>query len=116
MTKPVGPYTPIMRAGDLLLSSGQIGIADGAIVDGGFEAQARQALDNLQSLIEGEGASLDDVVKTVVFLTDMAEYATMNDIYLEYFSNTRPARSAVAVAALPLGALFEIEATVYKPQ
>jgi 2-iminobutanoate/2-iminopropanoate deaminase len=104
-----------MRAGDLLITSGQVGIADGAIVEGGLPAQARQALDNLKALVEGEGASLNDVVKTVVFLTSMDDYATMNDIYLEYFDEHRPARSAVAVAALPLGAVIEVEAVAYKP-
>ncbi len=110
MTKPVGPYTPVVRAGEWLICSGQIGIVDGVVVDGGLEAQARQALDNLASLLHGEGASLSDVVKTTVFLTDMADYTPMNAIYLAAFGDHRPARSAVAVAGLPLGALVEIEA------
>ena len=113
MSKPVGPYTPIVRAGDWLVSSGQIGIADGAIVDGGFGAQFRQALANLQGLFEGEGSSLSAITKTTVFLTDMADYAEMNEIYLEVFGDHRPARSAVAVAQLPLGAIVEIEATAH---
>lgn len=110
MTKPVGPYTPVVRTGDWLVCSGQIGIVDGAVVDGGLEAQTRQALANLASLLTGEGASLSDVVKTTVFLTDMADYATMNELYIAAFGDHRPARSAVAVAGLPLGALVEIEA------
>jgi 2-iminobutanoate/2-iminopropanoate deaminase len=110
MSRPVGPYTPIVRAGGWLVSSGQIGIVDGALVDGGFEAQFRQALANLRALFEGEGSSLASIAKTTVFLSDMGDYAEMNRIYLEAFGDHRPARSAVAVAALPLGALVEIEA------
>lgn len=110
MSKPVGPYTPIVRAGDWLVVSGQVGIADGALVEGGVEAQLRQALDNLRGLLEGEGASLSSVTKTTVFLTDMADYPAMNQVYTTAFGDHRPARSAVAVAALPLGALVEVEA------
>lgn len=110
MSKPVGPYTPVVRAGDhLLIVSGQVGIADGALADG-LEAQLRQALANLGSLLAGEGASLADVVKTTVFLTSMDDYAEMNRVYTEVFGDHRPARSAVAVAALPLAALIEVEA------
>lgn len=112
MSTPVGPYTPIVRAGDWLVSSGQIGIVDGSLVDG-LEGQLRQALTNLAGLLEGEGASLADVTKTTVFLTSMDDYAEMNEIYVEVFGDHRPARSAVAVAALPLGALIEIEASAY---
>lgn len=112
MSTPVGPYTPIVRAGDWLISSGQIGIADGALAEG-LEGQLRQALANLAGLLEGEGATLSDVTKTTVFLTSMDDYAEMNAIYTELFGDHRPARSAVAVAALPLGALIEIEASAY---
>jgi len=110
MSTPVGPYTPIVRGGDLLFSSGQIGIADGAIVDGGIEAQLRQVFVNLRGVLSSANASLADVVKTTVFLVDMDDYATMNTIYMEEFGDHRPARSAVAVAKLPLGAQIEIEA------
>lgn len=113
MSKPVGPYTPIVKAGPWLVSSGQIGISDGAIVGGGVGAQFRQAMANLKGLFEGEGSSLNDITKTTVFLTDMAHYAEMNEIYVELFGDHRPARSAVAVAQLPLGALVEIEASAY---
>ncbi len=113
MSKPVGPYTPIVRAGPWLVSSGQVGIADGALAEGGFEPQFRQALANLQALFEGEGSSLSAITKAVVFLTDMDDYAEMNRIYLEVFGDHRPARSAVAVAQLPIGALVEIEAWAY---
>ncbi len=112
MSKPVGPYTPIVRVPGWLITSGQIGIADGALVDG-LEAQLRQALANLAELLESEGAGLSSVTKTTVFLTDMNDYAEMNRIYTEVFGDHRPARSAVAVAALPLGALVEVEASAF---
>lgn len=113
MTKPVGPYTPIVRAGGWLICSGQVGIADGAIVEGGLEAELRQALSNMAGLLEGEGASMNDVVKTTVFLTDMADYAEMNAVYIDAFGDHRPARSAVAVRELPIGARIEVEASAY---
>ena len=103
---------PIVKAGQWLVSSGQIGIVDGVLAEG-FEGQFRQALANLTALLEGQGSSLDAVTKTTVFLTSMNDYAEMNDIYLSVFGDHRPARSAVAVAALPLGALIEIEATAF---
>ncbi len=110
MSKPVGPYTPIVRGGDLLFTAGQVGISDGAIVEGGLEAELRQVFVNLRSVLSGAGASLADVVKTTVFLADMGDYAVMNEIYMEEFGDHRPARSAVAVKELPLGASIEIEA------
>jgi 2-iminobutanoate/2-iminopropanoate deaminase len=110
MSTPVGPYTPIVRAGEWLVVSGQVGIVDGRLVDGGVDAQLRQALDNLRGLLEQEGASLSSVVKTTVFMTDMGDYPTMNEVYVAAFGDHRPARSAVAVAALPLGAAIEVEA------
>ncbi len=110
MSKPVGPYTPIVRGGDVLYTSGQIGIAAGAIVEGGLEAELRRAFVNLREVLSSANASLSDVVKTTVFLADIADYAEMNTIYMQEFGDHRPARSAVAVAALPLGARVEIEA------
>lgn len=110
MTKPLGPYTPVLRSGDLLFVSGQVGLSDGALVDGGVTAQAEQALSNLAGLLAGEGASMSDVVKTTVFLADMADYGPVNEVYVAAFGDHRPARSAVAVAGLPIGALVEIEA------
>lgn len=109
MSKPVGPYTPIVRSGHLLFCSGQIGISDGALADG-LEGQLRQAFANLRGILAAEGADLSAVVKTTVFMVDMADYGTMNEIYMEEFGDHRPARSAVAVASLPLGAQIEIEA------
>lgn len=110
MSKPVGPYSPVVRAGDLVFTAGQIGIVDGALVPGGLEAETRQALDNLQEVLATAGATLGDVVKVTVFLADMGDFAAMNSIYSERFGEHRPARSAVGVAALPLGARVEIEA------
>ena len=111
MSKPVGPYTPIVRAGDWLVVSGQVGIKDGQLVAGGMEAELRQAITNLAGLLEGEGASLSDVTKTTVFLRHLgADYGKMNEVYTELFGDHRPARSAIGVAELPIGALVELEA------
>ncbi|MHB8670589.1 MAG: RidA family protein [Acidimicrobiales bacterium] len=110
---PVGPYTPVVRAGDWLVVSGQVGQRDGALVEGGMAAQLRQALANLAGLLEGAGARLDQVAKTTVFLADIGDYAVMNEVYVETFGEHRPARSAVAVAALPLGAAVEVEAWAF---
>ncbi len=110
MAPTVGPYSPIVRAGEWLVCSGQLGLADGSIVPGGLAAQLTQAVRNLAALLEGEGSGLFDVVKTTVFLTDMADFAAMNDAYVAAFGDNRPARSAFAVVGLPLGALVEIEA------
>jgi 2-iminobutanoate/2-iminopropanoate deaminase len=113
MSKPVGPYTPLVRAGDWLVVSGQVGIEGGRLVTGGLEGELRQAIGNLRALLESANASLADVVKTTVFLLHMRDYALMNEIYVEEFGEHRPARSAVAVAELPIGALVEIEAWAY---
>jgi 2-iminobutanoate/2-iminopropanoate deaminase len=111
VSKPVGPYTPIVRAGDWLVVSGQVGIVDGKLVSGGLEAELRQAVANLAALLESEGASLADVTKTTVFLRHLGgDYPIMNEIYVELFGEHRPARSAIGVAELPLGALVELEA------
>jgi 2-iminobutanoate/2-iminopropanoate deaminase len=115
MTTPVGPYTPIVRAGDWLVCSGQLGLRDGALVDGGVQAQARQAIANLAALLEGQGASLGQVAKTTVFLAHISDFALVNEAYTECFGDHRPARSAFAVAALPMGGLVEIEAWAYAP-
>src|SRR5579862_2103162 len=115
MPAPVGPYTRIVRAGDWLICSGQLGMRDGALVDGGVQAQARQAIANLAALLEGEGASLDQVAKTTVFLAHISDFALVNEVYVECFGDNRPARSAFAVAALPMGGLVEIEAWAWAP-
>ncbi|MGI8493051.1 MAG: RidA family protein [Acidimicrobiales bacterium] len=107
---PLGPYTPVVRAGEWLISSGQLGVAAGALVEGGAGAQITQAISNLEALLAEHGAELTSVVKTTVFLTDIADYKEMNEAYVAAFAGHRPARSAVAVAGLPLGAAVEIEA------
>jgi 2-iminobutanoate/2-iminopropanoate deaminase len=112
MSKPVGPYTPIVRAGDWLIVSGQTASKDGTLVEG-LAPQVRQSLENVRLLLEGDGASLCDVVKCTVFLTDMADFAAMNAVYAEAFGDHRPARSTIAVLGLPLGALVEVEAWAY---
>ncbi len=109
---PVGPYTPIVRAGDWLVCSGQVGLRDGQLVDG-VAAQTAQCIANVKTLLNGAGADLASVVKTTVFMTDINEYAAVNDAYMAGFGDHRPARSAVAVAGLPLGAVVEIEAWAY---
>ena len=92
------------------MASGQLGLSDGTLVHGGVVAETRQALANLSALLAGEGASLDDVVKTTVFLRHITDYPFMNEAYVAAFGDHRPARSAFAVAAIPLNALVEIEA------
>jgi 2-iminobutanoate/2-iminopropanoate deaminase len=116
VSTPVGPYSPIVRAGDLLVVSGQVGLVDDQLVAGGVAAETRQALANVAALLAVEGASLADVVKTTVFLRHMRDYSIMNEAYVEAFGSHRPARSAVAVAELPVVALVEIEAWAYAPR
>ena len=113
MTKPVGAYTPIVRAGDWLVVSGQIGQVDGDIVSGGFRDEVRQAIDNLEALLRSEGATLGHVVKTTVFLRHMGDYDILNEEWAKRFGDTPPARSAFAVSELPLHALVELEAWAY---
>lgn len=112
---PVGPYTPVVRAGDWLVCSGQIGLVEGKLADGGLRGELTQALANVAALLQSQGAAMSDVVKTTVFLTHMSDYAVMNEVYMESFGDHRPARSAVAVAGLPLGALVEVEAWAWCP-
>lgn len=130
MSTPIGPYTPIVRAGPWLVCSGQLGLvssrdharggdADASsapvLVKGGAAAQLSQALDNAGQLLHGHGAQAADVVKTTVFLTDMADYAAVNDVYVRFFGDHRPARSVIAVVGLPMGALVEVELWAYTP-
>ena len=113
MTTPVGPYTPIVRAGPWLVVSGQLGLREGKLVSGDTVDQLTQAIDNLRGLLAQEGASLSDVVKTTVFLRHMSDYPRMNEAYTAAFGDHRPARSAIGVAELPLNALVEIEAWAF---
>ena len=96
--------------------SGQLGLHDGALVTGGIGAEVRQALANVAALLQGQGATLDSVVKTTVFLRHISDYPAMNAAYVEAFGDHRPARAAVAVADLPMHGLVEIEAWAYSPR
>jgi 2-iminobutanoate/2-iminopropanoate deaminase len=115
MSKPLGPYTPAVRAGDWIIVSGQLGVKDGALVAGGVAAQTAQAVENLAAQLSSMGATLADVAKTLCFLTDMDTFATFNQAYVDGFGDSRPARSTIGVAALPLNGVVEIEAWAYCP-
>ncbi len=117
MSSPIGPYAPAVRAGPWLVCSGQLGARQGdsgpELVSGDFEAQARQALANVEEILGGRGVGWANVVKTTVFLAGMGHYSSFNQIYAEVLGEHRPARSVVGVASLPLGALVEVEAWAY---
>ena len=120
MSPAVGPYSPARRVGDWVITSGQVGIADdgnggSALVSGGTVAELRQALQNVAEVLAIEGATLPDVVKTTLYLIDIGDFAAVNEVWVEYFTENRPTRSAVAVAALPIGARVEVEAWAYAP-
>ena len=107
----IGPYSQAIRVGNLIYTSGQIPInpATGQFVEGGIKEQTRQSLTNVKAILEEAGTSMANVIKTTVFMADMADFADMNGIYAEFFAEPFPARSAVAVKTLPKGALVEIE-------
>lgn len=105
----------MVRAGDWIIVSGQLGIVDGKIVDGGVKAQTAQAVENLKGQLATMGATLADVSKTLCFLTDMNTFAEFNEAYVAGFDGARPARSTIGVAALPFGGNVEIEAWAHKP-
>lgn len=111
---PVGPYSPLVRFGDLVVCSGQLGLDPAAaaprLVDGGVVAQTDQALANVAGLLAGAGLGWPQVVKVTIFLADIADYGVVNERYVAALGDSRPARSVVAVAGLPLGALVEVEA------
>ena len=113
VSTPVGPYSPGIDCGDLVFLAGQIGKdpATGRLVAGGVEAETRQAMDNLGAVLQEAGLGYEDVVKASVFLTDVDDFAAMNRIYASYFSadGAPPARTTVQVAAIPTGALIEID-------
>jgi 2-iminobutanoate/2-iminopropanoate deaminase len=115
--KAIGPYSQAVRVGSLIFTAGQIGLdpQSGELIAPDIENQTRQALTNLKHILEAAGASLSDVIKTTVFLQDMAEFPRMNAVYAEFFPQNPPARSTVAVAALPKGARVEIEAIARLP-
>ncbi|MBX7490332.1 RidA family protein [Helicobacter turcicus] len=105
----IGPYSQAIRTQEIIYTSGQIGLTpQGALVDG-IEAQTRQVLNNLSEVLKAGGSSLQNVVKTTIFLSNMDDFALVNTIYAEFFGAHKPARSTVAVKTLPKGALVEIE-------
>ncbi|TAM61054.1 RidA family protein [bacterium] len=109
--RPIGPYSQAIRVGDLLFCSGQVGLdpASGKLVSGGPKAETERVMENVRGLLSAAGIGLEHVVKTTIFLADMADYADVNTVYGSYFSGGYPARTTVAVAALPAGASVEID-------
>jgi 2-iminobutanoate/2-iminopropanoate deaminase len=109
--KPVGPYSQAVRVGNLVFTSGQIPLepATDALVDGGIEAAAERVLANLDAVLKAAGSSLQQAVKVTIFLTDMGQFARVNEVYARFFQPPFPARSTVQVAALPKGVAVEIE-------
>ena len=107
----IGPYSQAIKVGNLIFTSGQIPIdpATGSLVEGGIKEQTRQSLTNVRAVLEAAGATMANVLKTTVFMADMGDFADMNAVYAEFFTEPYPARSAVAVKTLPKGALVEIE-------
>ena len=107
----IGPYSQAIQVGHLIYTSGQIPInpATGSFVEGGIREQTRQSLLNVKAILEEAGLTMGDVVKTTVFMADMNDFADMNAVYAEFFTEPYPARSAIAVKTLPKGALVEIE-------
>ena len=107
----IGPYEQAIKVGGMVYTAGQIPIdpKTGNFVAGGIAAQTRQVLENLKSVVEAAGSSFDRVVKTTVFLKNIGDFAAMNEVYAEYLGHAKPARSTVAVAELPRGALVEID-------
>ena len=112
----IGPYSQAIQVGNLVYTSGQIPIdpATGTFVEGGIKAQTRQSLLNVQAILKEAGLTMDNVLKTTVFLADMNDFADMNAVYAEFFAEPYPARSAVAVKTLPKNALVEIEVVAAK--
>jgi len=110
--RAIGPYAQAVVAGDLVFCSGQVGLdpASGRLVPGGVAAEAARALESLAAVLSAAGLGLGDVVKTTVYLVDLAEFAAVNEVYARYFHAPYPARATVGVAALPAGARVEIEA------
>lgn len=115
--RAIGPYSQAVRANGFLFTAGQVGFdpATGELVDGGITEQTERVLQNIRAILEAAGLDMASVVKTTVYLVDMAEFAAMNAVYARAFGEHRPARSTVAVAALPRGARVEIDATAVLP-
>jgi 2-iminobutanoate/2-iminopropanoate deaminase len=113
--KAIGPYSQAVRAGDYLFTSGQVGLdpATGTMVPGGIEAETRRVLESLTAVLAAGGASWADVVRTTIYLTDLNDFAIVNKLYGEVAGEVPPARATVQVAALPRGAVVEIDAVAY---
>ena len=112
------PFSPAVRVGPMLYLSGQIGttsMAPPVLVTGGIEAETRQTLENIKTVLAKEGATMDDIVKCTVMMADMREWAAMNTVYVDYFPKHKPARSAFGTSGLALGARVEIECMAYRP-
>ena len=109
--KAIGPYSQAILAGNVMYTSGQIALdpATGALVDGDFSAQVHRVFNNLKAVLAAGGATFANVVKATVYLTDLANFTTLNEIYASYFGDTKPARTTVGVAQLPKGGLVEID-------
>jgi reactive intermediate/imine deaminase len=109
--KAIGPYSQAIRAGNVIYTSGQIALdpATGALVEGDFAAQAHRVFANLKAVLAAGGATFSNVAKATVYLTDLANFTTLNEIYASYFGTTKPARTTVGVAQLPKGGLVEID-------
>lgn len=116
--KPAGPYSPGVRANGMVFLSGQIGIdpQTGKLVEGGIQAETARVLENLKTVLEGAGLTLDDVVKTTVFLKDLGDFGQMNEIYAKYFGANPPARSTIQVARMPRDCSIEVEAIAVSGQ
>lgn len=116
--KAIGPYEQAIKANGFVYAAGQIALdpKTGTLVEGGIAAQTQRVLENLKAVLEAAGSSMDQVVKTTVFLKNIDDFGTMNEIYEDYLGHARPARSTVAVAELPRGALIEIDLVALGPQ
>ncbi len=113
---PIGPYSQGIAAGGLVFTAGQAGVdpKTNKLVEGGIQAQTRQTLENLKNILEAAGCTMADVVSVNVYMTDLGEFAAMNQVYGEYFKENPPARTTVGVAGLPMGASVEITCLAYK--
>lgn len=109
--KPIGPYSVAVKVGNLIFASGQLGLSpeSGNLVEGGIQEQTRQVMENIKNILEENGASMGSIVKTTVFLKNMSDFVSFNEVYGGFFKNDPPARSTIQVAALPKDGLVEIE-------
>lgn len=113
--KPIGPYSQAVEYENLIFTSGQIALdTEGEIISSEIKEQTQKAIENLKSILEDNGSSLENVIKTTVFLKDMIDFNSMNEIYNKYFGSSQPARSTVEVSRLPKDVRVEIEATAFK--